>query len=97
MGPVVSRWVLSRGCSYLSAVPDKDDQERWKTKKPIENRFRPEFTQMLQKSRMLQIRDGKDEALLRYCKPLPTKEIQHYTTFPEGLRPLRAYAPEGKN
>jgi hypothetical protein len=46
------------------------------------------FTSMLQKSRMLQIRDGKGEAVLRYCEPLPTKEMQHHTAFP-------ASSPEG--
>jgi hypothetical protein len=44
---------------------------------------------MLQKSRMLQIRDGKGEAVLRYCEPLPTKEMQHHTAFP-------ASSPEGR-
>jgi hypothetical protein len=43
---------------------------------------------MLQKSKMLQIRDGQGEAVLRYCEPLPTKEMQHQTTFP-------ASSPEG--
>jgi hypothetical protein len=39
---------------------------------------------MLQKPRMLQIRDGKGEAVQTYCKPLPTKEMRHHTAFPEG-------------
>jgi hypothetical protein len=48
------------------------------------------FTSMLQKSRMLQIRNGKGEAVPRYCEPLPTKEMQHHTAFlassPEGFQ-----------
>jgi hypothetical protein len=39
---------------------------------------------MLQKPRMPQIRGGKGEAVLRYCEPLPTKEMRHHTAFPEG-------------
>jgi hypothetical protein len=46
---------------------------------------------MLQKSRMLQIRDGKGEAVLRYCEPLPTKEMRHQTTFPKGKKHGQVY------
>jgi hypothetical protein len=35
---------------------------------------------------MRQIRGGKGEAVLRYCEPLPTKEMRHHTTFPKGKK-----------
>ncbi len=44
------------------------------------------FTLMLQKPRMLQIRDGKGEVVLRYFEPLPIppKAGRHHTAFPKG-------------
>jgi hypothetical protein len=33
---------------------------------------------------MPQIRGGKGEAVLRYCEPLPTKEMRPQTTFLKG-------------
>jgi hypothetical protein len=44
------------------------------------------YTRMLQKPRMLQIRGGKGEGVLRYCEPLPTKEMWHHTAFPKGKK-----------
>jgi hypothetical protein len=43
---------------------------------------------MLQKPRTLQIRDGKGEADLRYCEPLPIPPTagQHHTAFPKGKK-----------
>jgi hypothetical protein len=35
---------------------------------------------------MPQIRGGKGEAVLRYCEPLPTKEMRHHTAFPKGKK-----------
>jgi hypothetical protein len=45
------------------------------------------FTSMWQKWRMLQIRDGKGEAVLGYGESLPTKEMQPHTTFPKTSGP----------
>jgi hypothetical protein len=47
---------------------------------------------MLQKPRMLQLRGGKGEVVLKYYEPLPTKEMRHHGClekaashgFPEG-------------
>jgi hypothetical protein len=44
------------------------------------------FTWMLQKPRIPQIRGGKGEAVLGYCEPLTTKEMQHHTAFPKGKK-----------
>ena len=41
---------------------------------------------MMQKTSMPQIRDGQGEAVLRYCEPLPTKEMRHHTAFPKGKK-----------
>jgi hypothetical protein len=35
---------------------------------------------------MSQIRGGKGEAVLRYCEPLPTKEMRYLTAFPKGKK-----------
>jgi hypothetical protein len=33
---------------------------------------------------MPQTRDGKGEAVLKYCEPLPTKKMGHHRAFPKG-------------
>jgi hypothetical protein len=35
---------------------------------------------------MPHIRGGKGEAVLRYCEPVPTKEMGHHTAFPKGKK-----------
>jgi hypothetical protein len=43
---------------------------------------------MLQKLRMLQIRDVKSEAVHEYCEPLTTKEMRRHTGIPPEARSL---------